>query len=88
MIRRRVRAQGTVQGVFFRDSVRREANRHGVSGWAKNCADGTVEAVFEGAPEAVDALVEFTRNDPGHSSVRHVDVADEEPKGLRGFETR
>jgi acylphosphatase len=88
MVRRRVRAHGTVQGVFFRDSVRREAGRRGVSGWAKNCADGTVEAVFEGEPEAVDALVEFTRSDPGHSSVRQLEVADEEPEGLRGFETR
>ena len=44
----RVRAHGRVQGVFFRDSVRREAARRGVAGWARNCADGTAEAVFEG----------------------------------------
>jgi acylphosphatase len=59
-----------------------------VSGWAKNCADGSVEAVFEGEPDAVDAMVEFIRKDPGHSSVEHVDVSEEEPEGLSGFEAR
>jgi acylphosphatase len=88
MVRRRVLAHGSVQGVFFRDSVRREAGRRGVSGWAKNCADGSVESVFEGEPDAVDAMVEFIRKDPGHSSVEHVDVSEEEPEGLSGFEAR
>jgi acylphosphatase len=77
-----------VQGVFFRDSVRREASRRGVSGWAKNCADGSAEVVFEGEPDAVEAMVEFVRQDPGHSSVRRVDVSEEEPEGLSGFDTR
>jgi len=88
MVRRRVLAHGSVQGVFFRDSVRREAGRRGVSGWAKNCSDGSVESVFEGEPDAVDAMVEFIRKDPGHSSVEHVDVSEEEPEGLSGFEAR
>ena len=65
--RRRVVAHGRVQGVFFRDSTRREAERRGVAGWARNTADGTVEAVFEGAAEAVDAMVEFVRDGPGHA---------------------
>jgi acylphosphatase len=88
MVRRRVLAHGRVQGVFFRDSVRREASRRGVAGWAKNCGDGSVEAVFEGEPDAVEAMVEFVRKDPGHSSVDHVDVSEEEPEGLSGFVTR
>jgi acylphosphatase len=88
MVRRRVRAHGSVQGVFFRDSTRREANRRGVAGWAKNCADGSVEAVFEGEPDAVDAMVEFTRKGPGHARVERVDVSDEKPEGLSGFDTR
>jgi acylphosphatase len=74
--------------VFFRDSVRREARERGVAGWAKNRADGSVEAVFEGEPDAVEALVEFVRKDPGHSNVQSVDVSEEEPEGLSGFETR
>jgi acylphosphatase len=88
MIRRRVVVRGRVQGVFFRDSVRREAARRGVAGWARNRADGTVEAVFEGAPEAVDGLVEFCRRGPGHSDVSRLDVSSEAPEGLRGFDVR
>jgi acylphosphatase len=86
--RRRVRAHGRVQGVFFRDSVRREARRRGVAGWARNCADGSVEAVFEGDPDDVAAMVELVRAGPGHASVRDLDVTDEDPQGLRGFEIR
>ena len=68
--RAHVRAHGRVQGVFFRDSVRREADRRGVAGWARNCSDGTVEAVFEGAPDAVEAMVAFVRAGPGHAECR------------------
>ncbi len=87
-VRRRIRATGRVQGVFFRDSTRREAERRGVAGWARNCADGSVEAVFEGEPDAVEALVEFTRAGPGHAHVDGLDVEREEPEGLRGFDVR
>jgi acylphosphatase len=87
-VRRRVRAHGRVQGVFFRDSVRREAARRGVAGWARNCSDGSVESVFEGDAEAVDAMVEFVRGGPGHAEVSSVDVADEAPEGLSGFNVR
>jgi len=87
-VRRRVRAHGRVQGVFFRDSVRREAARRGVAGWARNCGDGTAEAVFEGAAEAVEAMVAFVRGGPGHASVDHVDVVDEPVEGLAGFDVR
>jgi acylphosphatase len=87
-VRVRVRAHGRVQGVFFRDSVRREASRRGVSGWARNCPDGTVEAVFEGDREAVDALVAFARDDPGSSSVSSLDVTEEPPESLSGFDVR
>ena len=87
-IRRRIRAEGQVQGVFFRDSTRREAHAHGISGWARNCSDGTVEAVFEGAPADVEHLVDYTRNGPGHASVAHLEVIEEAPEGLSGFEIR
>ena len=88
MIRRHVRAHGRVQGVFFRDSVRREAERRGVAGWARNCSDGTVEAVFEGPAEAVEAMVEACRRGPGHAEVSSLDVAEEPAEGLAGFEIR
>ena len=84
-VRKRVRAHGQVQGVFFRDSVRRAAASRGVAGWAANRPDGTVEAVFEGSPEAVDRLVELCRGGPGHATVERLDVSDEEPEGLSGF---
>jgi acylphosphatase len=84
----RLRAHGRVQGVFFRDSLRREAARRGVAGWARNCVDGTVEAVFEGPPDAVAAMVEFVRRGPGHSSVERVEELREEPEGLSGFGVR
>ena len=88
MTRRHIRAHGRVQGVFFRDSVRREAERRGVAGWARNCSDGTVEAVFEGDGDAVEALVDFCRAGPGHSEVSRVDVSSEDPEGLEGFSVR
>ena len=86
-VRRRVRAHGRVQGVFFRDSVRRAAEEAGVSGWARNDEDGTVEAVFEGDEDAVGRLVELCRRGPGRAEVARLDVDDEEPEGLSGFRT-
>ena len=83
-----MRAHGRVHGVFFRDSLRRAAARAGVAGWAANRPDGTVEAVLEGDGEAVDRLVELCRQGPGHAQVEQLDVADEEPEGLTGFEIR
>jgi acylphosphatase len=84
-VRRRVVAHGRVQGVFFRDATRREAARLGVAGSAVNTADGTVECVFEGPAEAVEAMLAFVRGGPGHASVTSVDVSSEEPVGLSGF---
>ena len=87
-IRRRVVAEGRVQGVFFRDSVRRAASTRGVAGWARNREDGTVEAVFEGESDAVESMIEVVRGSPGHSHVTETTVTDEQPEGLSGFETR
>ena len=84
----RVRAEGRVQGVFFRDSVRQEASRLGVAGWAANLADGSVEVVAEGDDAAVERIVAFVRSGPGHSAVSSVDVREEEPEGLAGFVVR
>ena len=84
-VRKRVRAHGRVQGVFFRDSVRRAAEAGGVAGWASNRPDGTVEAVFEGTEDAVDRLVALCRSGPGHASVSRLDVSDEGPEGVSGF---
>ena len=85
MVRYRVLISGRVQGVFFRDSVRRAAVGQGVAGSAANRADGTVEAVFEGTPEAVEALVEFCRRGPPRAVVERLEVFEEESQGLEGF---
>jgi len=87
-IARRVVVGGSVQGVFFRDSTRREALRRGVTGWVRNCADGTVEAHFEGSPEAVDALVQWCREGPRHAEVRDVRVSEADVEGMNGFTVR
>lgn len=88
MKRVRVRVAGRVQGVFFRDTVSREASGREVAGWVRNCGDGTVEAVFEGEPGAVDAMVGLCRRGPRAAEVHEVDVTDEEPEGLTSFEVR
>ena len=88
MIRRRVIARGRVQGVFFRDSTRREAESAGVAGWVTNRADGAVEAVFEGDEAAVERMVDFVRRGPGHAAVDDVEVSEEEPEGLDAFVVR
>jgi acylphosphatase len=87
-VRQRVVVKGHVQGVFFRDSTRREARAREVAGWVCNRADGAVEAVFEGAPEAVEALVEFCSKGPRGADVDDVEVYSEAPEGLAGFEVR
>jgi acylphosphatase len=87
-VRRRVVVHGFVQGVFFRDTTRREAARRGVSGWVTNRPDGAVEAVFEGSPEAVSAMVDFCSSGPRGADVDRVETIEEEPQGLSGFEVR
>ena len=85
MIRRRVVVHGFVQGVFFRDTVRRHAVGAGVAGWVRNNRDGTVEAVLEGDPDAVERLVDVCRRGPTGARVDRVDVLAEEPERLSGF---
>lgn len=87
-IRRRVTAHGRVQGVFFRDSMRQRAESHGVAGWVTNRSDGAVEAVFEGRPDDVDRLIDFAKSGPRQAEVEKIDVREEEPEGLSGFEVR
>jgi acylphosphatase len=86
--RRRVVVQGHVQGIFFRETTRRRALGAHVAGWVRNRPDGTVEAVFEGEREPVDALVAYMREGPRGARVDWVDVEAEEPEGLVGFDVR
>jgi acylphosphatase len=88
VIRRRAVVHGKVQGVFFRDSTREQAERHGVHGWVTNRSDGAVEAVLEGSEDAVDAVLRFFREGPDRAQVEDVEVHEEEPEGLSAFEVR
>ena len=74
MISLELRITGRVQGVGFRDALRHEARRLGVTGWVRNRRDGSVEALAQGAPAAVDALVAWARRGPPGSRVDDVQV--------------
>ncbi len=87
-IRRRVVVHGRVQGVFFRDSCSREADAAGVTGWVSNEPDGSVQAVFEGSPDAVLRLVDWCRTGPPSARVAAIEVEDEPPRGERRFSVR
>jgi acylphosphatase len=88
VVRRRLVIHGRVQGVFFRDTLRRLAESHGVAGWARNAPDGTVEVALEGDEEAVARIVAFAREGPEGAWVERVDENVEEPEGLSGFAIR
>jgi acylphosphatase len=79
---------GEVQGVFFRDSCRSEAEAAGVHGWVRNEQDGTVRVHVEGRTEAVESLLGWLHQGPRHARVQHVDVQPTEPEGRSGFEVR
>ena len=87
-VRRRVVAHGHVQGVFFRDTVRRQAREAGVAGWVRNRADGAVEAVFEGDPQEVDGMVALCRRGPGRAEVEELESYEEPVEGISGFAVR
>jgi acylphosphatase len=84
-VRRRVVARGVVQGVGYRFSAARAAGTRGVTGWVRNCRDGSVEAVLEGEVSAVESMVEWCRRGPPHADVRELEVHEEQPEGLAGF---
>ena len=85
MISRRVVVHGHVQGVFFRDTCRREARKAGVTGWVRNRPDGTVEALFEGSEEDVELMLDWVRHGPPYADVERVEIHHEEPTGQSGF---
>lgn len=89
MIARRLTIGGRVQGVGFRWSTRTEADAVGVTGWVRNRPDGTVEAWFQGEPEAVERMVDWAHRGPGSARVQDVEVTEADPDDtLSGFEIR
>jgi acylphosphatase len=87
-VRRRLVVRGVVQGVWYRDSVRRVAERHGVAGSASNELDGSVLVILEGPAEAVAAVEAYCAEGPRDARVTSVDAADELPQGLAAFTIR
>jgi len=76
-----LRIRGKVQGVYYRESSRREAMRLGLTGWVRNLSDGSVEAVAEGSPEALEQFVAWCRQGPPQAQVTDVERADSEARG-------
>ncbi len=73
----RLRIRGRVQGVFYRDSTQREAQRMELRGWVRNCSDGSVEAVAQGHPERAAALIDWCHEGPPLAQVAEVAVTEE-----------
>jgi len=88
VVRAHVFVSGKVQGVFYRDTTKKEADKRGVRGWVRNLRDGRVEAVFEGDAQAVDAMVAWCRVGSPLSRPTFVERLDEAEEGLAGFEIR
>jgi acylphosphatase len=89
-ITRHLGIRGRVQGVGFRFSLQREARARGVAGWVRNRRDGSVEAVVQGEPAAVEALIAWAQHGPPGALVSAVSVSDGDGDGdrqLAGFET-
>lgn len=83
-----VSVTGRVQGVSFRMQAAQEARRLGVAGWVRNEPDGSVAGHFEGADDAVRALVDWCRRGPSYARVEDVRETAVEPTGAQGFEVR
>ena len=88
LVARRAIVRGRVQGVFFRDSTRVEAQRQGVVGWVANRRDGAVEAHLEGAADAVALLIAFCGAGPARARVEALEVTEIAPRGFSSFQVR
>ena len=87
-ISREVRVTGLVQGVFFRAWTQGQARELGISGWIRNCADGSVEAHLDGDEGAVDRMIERMRRGPSAARVDELTVEEAMPENLGRFELR
>ena len=88
MIAMRVRITGHVQGVFFRAWTKQQADRLGLSGWVRNCRDGSVEAQVEGEETAVGQMIALLHDGPPAARVDRVETAVAEPGEGEGFAVR
>jgi len=87
-VRAHVFVEGRVQGVWFRHSTSRVADRLGINGWVRNLPDGRVEAVYEGPGSAVEEMLAWTKRGPERAHVNNLEIHDETPTGEQGFAVR
>jgi len=88
ILRVRLQISGRVQGVWFREATRIEAERLKVAGWVRNCPDGSVEAVLEGSPAAVAKMEAWCHEGPPAARVVEVKSNPEPPAGETSFRVR
>jgi acylphosphatase len=84
-ITRHLWISGRVQGVWYRESMRLEAERLGITGWVKNLPDGRVEAVISGNPESLEAIIAWAWKGPPMAKVLNIDIQ-AESGAFRNFE--
>lgn len=83
------RITGRVQGVAFRAWARDVARARGLSGWVRNAADGSIEAVFSGAADSIEAMLALCREGPPAARVDDIETREiDAPSGINGFEIR
>jgi acylphosphatase len=87
-VARHVRVIGRVQGVFYRAWAQGHARELGISGWIRNCPDGSVEAHLGGEENSVDRMIARMRQGPSNAQVEEVVVEDAAPESLGRFELR
>ena len=87
-VAKHVRVTGRVQGVFYRAWAQSQARELGVSGWIRNCPDGSVEAHLGGEENCVERMIERMRKGPSNAQVDEVDVEDAAVENLGRFELR
>ena len=86
LIAKRLLIRGRVQGVGYREAMRREAEKLGVSGWVRNRADSSVEAVVHGPAETVAQLVDWASHGPRFAAVSAIEESQAEKPTGQGFE--
>ena len=75
-ITKHIQLYGRVQGVFFRESMSRKARQLGLSGWVRNCSDGSLEALLQGDESAVAAAIEWAQHGPEFARVDKIEIGE------------
>ncbi len=81
----RLYIEGTVQGVFFREFIKENAERYNVKGFVRNLEDGRVEIFFEGDADDVDKMIELSKNGPKHAQIKNVEIKPETFQDFKVF---